>query len=189
MEESNRTAKPAVGTKGNGALGQILDAGNRRLTVYLFAGDHGKKSYCAGACAKAWPPVTTAANPKVAGGARRGDLGSIRRSGSVKQVTYKGHPLYFFVGDRDATEAAGQAVTAFGAKWYVLSPTGRAITKQPSTSTSSTQGGGQSTTPATSTNSTSTPPSTTTSPTQTTTTSTTPTTTTETTTSPAGSWS
>lgn len=179
-------ALTTIATKGDGALGQILDAGNRHLTVYLFADDHGMKSNCAGACAKAWPPVTTAAKPKVAGAARRSELGTIRRSGSVKQVTYHGHPLYYFVGDRNATEAAGQALTAFGAKWYVLSPTGRAITKHPSTSTSSTQGGGQSTTPA---GGSQTTPAPTTSTPSTTTTSASPTTTTETTTSPAGSWS
>jgi predicted lipoprotein with Yx(FWY)xxD motif len=165
-----------IGVKHVQSLGSILYAGPKRLTVYAFARDGRNRSTCTGACAKAWPPVTTAAKPKASGGANARDLAMIARAGGIKQVTYKGHPLYYFVGDKTSATAAGQAINGFGARWYVLSPSGREITTSPpSTNTS----------PTTST----TPSTTTTSPT-TSTTMTSPTTTTPstTTTSPSPGW-
>jgi predicted lipoprotein with Yx(FWY)xxD motif len=108
-------------------LGTILAAGPKKLTVYLFEGDHGSTSACSGECAKAWPPVTTGGAPSAAGAAASADLGTITRSDATKQVTYKGHPLYFFEKDGDAGDAYGQGVKAFGAAWYVLSPSGSKV--------------------------------------------------------------
>jgi predicted lipoprotein with Yx(FWY)xxD motif len=112
-----------IATK-HGKLGTILAAGPKRMTVYLFEADAGHASACTGVCAKAWPPVTTTGEPKVGGSAVAADLGTITRSEGVKQVTYKGHPLYFFEKDGDAGDAYGQSVKAFGASWYVLEPSG-----------------------------------------------------------------
>jgi predicted lipoprotein with Yx(FWY)xxD motif len=108
-------------------VGTILAAGPKKLTVYLFEGDKGAASSCAGACAKAWPPVTTNGAPTVAGAAGSADMGTITREDGTKQVTYKGHPLYFFVKDGDAGDAYGQGVKAFGSSWYVLKPSGAKI--------------------------------------------------------------
>jgi predicted lipoprotein with Yx(FWY)xxD motif len=117
-----------VGSK-HDKLGTILAAGPKRRTVYLFEGDKGAASSCTGACAKAWPPVTTSAAPLVAGAAMSADLGTITREDGTKQVTYKGHPLYFFAKDGDAADAYGQGVKAFGSSWYVLKPSGVKIAK------------------------------------------------------------
>jgi predicted lipoprotein with Yx(FWY)xxD motif len=108
-------------------VGTILAAGPKKLTVYLFEGDKGAASSCTRACAKAWPPVTTSGAPTVAGGAVSADLGTITREDGSKQVTYKGHPLYFFVKDGDSGDAYGQGVKAFGSSWYVLKPSGSKI--------------------------------------------------------------
>ena len=108
----------------HGKLGTILAAGPKKLTVYLFEADKGAASSCTGACAKAWPPVTTSGAPTAAGSAVTADLGTITRSDGTKQVTYKGHPLYFFEKDKDAGDAYGQGAKAFGADWYVLKPSG-----------------------------------------------------------------
>jgi predicted lipoprotein with Yx(FWY)xxD motif len=189
--QSHRTAKhgaqATIGVKRNGELGQILDAGSRHLTVYAFAGDRGAQSRCAGACATAWPPVTTTVRAKASGGARSAALATTRRAGGIKQVTYKGHPLYYFQGDRSAQTAAGQGLDAFGARWYAISPNGHVVTKTPAmqsatTPTTSTQ----STTPAYgSTQTTGSPTTTTGSPTTTSPTTTAPTTTT----GPPDEWS
>jgi predicted lipoprotein with Yx(FWY)xxD motif len=104
--------------------GTILAAGQKRLTVYMFEGDHGSTSSCSGACAQVWPPVTTAAAATTSGAAVASDLGTITRSDGTKQVTYKGHPLYFYVKDKDDGDAYGQNVNGFGADWYVLKPSG-----------------------------------------------------------------
>jgi predicted lipoprotein with Yx(FWY)xxD motif len=110
-----------------GKLGTILAAGPKKLTVYLFEGDKGAGSSCTGSCAAVWPPVTTAGNASAAGSAISADLGTIARSDGTKQVTYKGHPLYYFAKDGDSGDAYGQAISSFGADWYVVSPSGSKV--------------------------------------------------------------
>jgi predicted lipoprotein with Yx(FWY)xxD motif len=116
----------AIATKSS-KLGTILAAGPKHMTVYLFEADKGTSSACSGACAKAWPPVTTASEPTTSGSAIAADLGTTMRSDGTKQVTYKGHPLYFFEKDGDAGDAYGQDSKAFGAGWYVLKPSGEKV--------------------------------------------------------------
>jgi predicted lipoprotein with Yx(FWY)xxD motif len=111
----------------HGKLGTILAAGPKKLTVYLFEGDNGAASACTGACASAWPPVTTSAAATASGGANPADLGTITRADGTKQVTYHGHPLYFFAKDGDSGDAYGQGSKAFGAGWYVLKPSGEKV--------------------------------------------------------------
>jgi predicted lipoprotein with Yx(FWY)xxD motif len=105
----------------------ILAAGPKRLTVYLFEGDHGTTSACTGTCTQVWPPVTTTGAPAARGAALTADLGTITRSDGTKQVTYKGHPLYFYAKDKDGGDAYGQGVKSFGADWYVLRPSGEKL--------------------------------------------------------------
>lgn len=109
-------------------LGTILTAGPKHLTVYLFAADTGSSSTCSGACAQVWPPVTTTGAPQAEGEAVAADLGTTTRSEGAKQVTYKGHPLYWYVSDSQAGETTGQGVQSFGAAWWVMSPNGSEIT-------------------------------------------------------------
>ena len=95
------------------------------MTVYLFEADKGQHSSCTGACAAAWPPVTGAAS--ASGAADASALGTTVRADGTKQVTYKGHPLYFFVKDKDDGDAYGQGLKQFGAEWYVLSASGSKV--------------------------------------------------------------
>jgi predicted lipoprotein with Yx(FWY)xxD motif len=111
----------------SGELGSILVAGPKQRTVYLFAADKGQASTCSSACAEVWPPVTTSGNPKAVGGAVSANLGTITRSDGTKQVTYKGHPLYYYVGDPNSGDTSGQGINSFGAPWYVLSPSGSTV--------------------------------------------------------------
>jgi predicted lipoprotein with Yx(FWY)xxD motif len=106
-------------------VGTILAAGQQHLTVYLFEADKGPHSSCTGACAAAWPPVL--GKPAAIGGAMSADMGTITRADGKTQVTYKGHPLYFFVKDKDGGDAYGEGVKAFGASWYVLRPNGTKV--------------------------------------------------------------
>jgi predicted lipoprotein with Yx(FWY)xxD motif len=117
----------AVTAKHASKLGTILAAGSKKLTVYMFEGDKGGSSSCSGACASVWPPVTTSGAPTVAGVANSADLSTIKRSDGTTQVTYKGHPLYFFARDKDSGDAYGQGVKGFGSDWYVLSPSGSKV--------------------------------------------------------------
>jgi predicted lipoprotein with Yx(FWY)xxD motif len=117
-----------VTTKQN-KLGTVLAAGPKQMTVYMFERDKGARSACSGACTQVWPPVTTSSDAKSGGSAMSADLGTIGRSDGTKQVTYKGHPLYFFARDGDKGDAYGQGIKGFGASWYVLAPSGSKVDK------------------------------------------------------------
>ncbi len=122
-------------------------SGNTFLTdgsgraVYLWVKDTGDASTCSGACAGAWPPVTTAGAPTASGSAKASDLGTITRSDGTKQVTYDGHPLYYFVGDSGPGMAKGQNSNSFGAKWWLVSPAGSDVTASVSAFTASSGSG------------------------------------------------
>jgi predicted lipoprotein with Yx(FWY)xxD motif len=96
--------------------------------VYLWAADSMNKSMCSGACAQAWPPVTSKGQVTAANGAKAADLGTITRSDGTKQVTYLGHPLYYFAGDSGPGQTNGQGSDSFGAKWWLVAPAGMKIT-------------------------------------------------------------
>ena len=106
--------------------GRVIFTGHNRA-IYLFARDRGGKSSCYGACAKAWPPFLTRGEPSAARGARSSLLGTARRSDGTTQVTYRGHPLYYYVGDRRPGQVLCQGVVQFGGTWFVVSPSGRAV--------------------------------------------------------------
>jgi predicted lipoprotein with Yx(FWY)xxD motif len=110
-----------------GSAGSFLTNGSGRA-VYLWAADSMNKSTCSGACAGAWPPVTTTGQVTAADGAKAADLGTITRSDGTKQVTYDGHPLYYFAGDSGPGQTNGQGSDSFGAKWWLVAPAGTQIT-------------------------------------------------------------
>ena len=66
--------------------------------------------------------MTTEEQPAASGGAVAADLGTTMRSDGTEQVTYKGHPLYFYDDDKDAGDAYGQGSKAFGATGTCSSP-------------------------------------------------------------------
>jgi predicted lipoprotein with Yx(FWY)xxD motif len=107
-------------------LGRILvDEDGHAL--YLFEADKSTQSTCNGACAAAWPPVLTSGKPVADSGAQSGKLGTTSRSDGKTQVTYGGHPLYYFSLDKQPGETKGQGTKAFGAEWYVLGPAGSKV--------------------------------------------------------------
>jgi predicted lipoprotein with Yx(FWY)xxD motif len=96
------------------------------MTLYLFTADTGATSTCDTTCAGAWPPVV-AGSPKAGPGAQASLLGTTTRSDAKVQVTYAGHPLYYFFSDTTPGETNGQGANAFGGLWWVVSPSGTAI--------------------------------------------------------------
>ena len=93
-------------------------------TLYLWEADKNGTSTCTGPCAAAWPPVTTSGPPQAGSGVDKSLLSTVKRSDGAEQVTYNGHPLYYYVGDTAAGIAKGQGSKDFGASWYVLSAKG-----------------------------------------------------------------
>jgi predicted lipoprotein with Yx(FWY)xxD motif len=118
-------AKPDLKTH-RSAYGRIL-TDDRGRALYLFTRDHGAKSRCYGACADAWPPYVVHGDPTAAPGLDQAKLGTTNRRGGDTQLTYAGHPLYFYVGDRKAGQVLCQNVVEFGGTWLVVSPEGKAI--------------------------------------------------------------
>ncbi|WP_216857929.1 COG4315 family predicted lipoprotein [Actinomadura verrucosospora] len=118
-----------IATAKVGNLGQVLVDGEGR-TVYLFEKDQGGKSSCTGACAAVWPPVTSTGTPHAGSDAKTSKLGTTTRSDGKKQVTYGGHPLYYYTPDNAVKGSAkGQGLTQFGAGWFVVSSAGTKVAK------------------------------------------------------------
>jgi predicted lipoprotein with Yx(FWY)xxD motif len=133
---SSTTAAAATGVTiktATGSGGTYL-AGPNRHALYLWVADSGGMSACSGACARAWPPLETKGTPIAGSGVTASDLGTITRSDGSEQVTYKGHPLYYFVADTTASSTKGQGNDGFGAKWWLIAPSGTAITAGATTS-------------------------------------------------------
>jgi len=122
------------------SAGHLVDEDGR--TLYLWVADTSTTSNCSGACATAWPPVTTVGAPVAEDGATASALGTSKRGDGSVQVTYNGHPLYYFVGDKSAGQTAGQGIDEFGAKWWEVDASGSAIKTGASSSSSSSSGGG-----------------------------------------------
>ncbi|MGD0556043.1 MAG: hypothetical protein ABSA93_13800 [Streptosporangiaceae bacterium] len=128
-------------TTHSGSSGSYLTDGSGRA-VYLWVKDGLNKSVCSGACAGAWPPVTVTGKLTASGDAKAADLGTITRSDGTKQVTYDGHALYYFAGDSSAGQTNGQGSDGFGAKWWLVAPSGAQITSTETAAKSSSSGGG-----------------------------------------------
>jgi predicted lipoprotein with Yx(FWY)xxD motif len=126
---SGQTA--TVGAANEGSLGKVL-VDSRGDTLYLFKKDAGIKSACFGACAVNWPPLRASGKPTVGGGSSASEVGTTPRSGGAPQVTYNGHPLYRYAGDKKPGETNGQGLTAFGGSWFALSAAGDAVSGQSS---------------------------------------------------------
>jgi predicted lipoprotein with Yx(FWY)xxD motif len=105
-------------------LGLVLVDSQGR-TLYGFEGDRGPRSSCYGACARAWPPLLTRGAPEPSNGTPAAKLGTARRQDGGTQVTYAGHPLYTFSGDKRPGKASGDGVSAFGASWFALKASGQ----------------------------------------------------------------
>jgi predicted lipoprotein with Yx(FWY)xxD motif len=109
----------------NAKLGQILVDG-KGITLYLFVADTGTASTCYTSCAQFWPPVLSTGAPIAGTGANAALLGTTTRTDGKVEVTYAGHPLYYFVQDKAAGDTTGQGINQFGALWWVLTPSGAA---------------------------------------------------------------
>lgn len=125
-------AKPAAEAEPEGeatpiSLGSAAGVGkvlvdSEGMTLYYFQKDQkgSGKSKCEGACADAWPPLTTEGKPEAMSGVESATLGTIERDDGTTQVTYAGWPLYTFVEDKEPGEDNGTDSKAFGASWYPL---------------------------------------------------------------------
>jgi predicted lipoprotein with Yx(FWY)xxD motif len=105
------TSASTISLKSTG-VGNLLVGANGR-TPYLFTADKGPKSVCYGQCATYWPPLI-AGKPTAGKGLKASLLGTTKRKDGKLQVTYGGHPLYFFALDKKAGDVKGQGYVHFG---------------------------------------------------------------------------
>jgi predicted lipoprotein with Yx(FWY)xxD motif len=123
-----------AGSPPRGTLIKILDHSRfgpmlfdrRGQAIYGFTYDRRNRSRCYGSCARAWPPVLTRGRPIAGRNVDRDKLGTTRRRDGRLQVTYDGHPLYFYVNE-GRLQVFCQRVFSYGGLWLVVRPSGRLL--------------------------------------------------------------
>jgi predicted lipoprotein with Yx(FWY)xxD motif len=127
-------------------LGPYLTDSHGR-TLYIVVDGDDQSVACTGECADAWPPFTLESIDAMMGDAMMDEsmsddamamatidtdlVGTVARDDGTTQVTYQGHPLYYFVGDVDPGEVNCQAIDNFGGTWYVVAPSGEIVKTAP----------------------------------------------------------
>jgi len=95
----------------------LADSNGR--TLYYFSKDASGASTCAGQCVERWPVFYTD-NIMVPAGMDAKEFGVITRADGKKQSTFRGWPLYYWVGDTAPGQTNGQG--ANGVWFYVTNP-------------------------------------------------------------------
>ena len=105
----------------------LADANGRAL--YLLEADAQGASKCTDACAQAWPPlIANQGNPTAADASVQANLiSTIQRPDGTRQVTYGGHPLYYYAQDQGPGETKGQDLTDQWGEWYLVTPAGKPL--------------------------------------------------------------
>jgi predicted lipoprotein with Yx(FWY)xxD motif len=122
-------ARSAITIRSTSVGKTLVDAQGR--TLYLFEGDRPNVSTLSSAGLSVWPRFVAAGPVPALNGAQASKIGTITSPSGVRQVTYNGHPLYYYVGDSKPGSTHGQGLNEFGALWYVLGPTGNAVISMP----------------------------------------------------------
>jgi len=118
-------------------LGRVL-VDSKGHTLYLFKRDKHGKSMCYRSCAKYWPALLKHGKPTLGVGVKKSLLGTTRRRNGTRQLIYNRHPLYTYKLDTGVGQTNGEAVNAFGARWYAVSRKGNAVKPRPGGTTSTT---------------------------------------------------
>src|SRR5438094_2906658 len=92
--------------------------------VYVFGADRGSTSRCYGVCAQAWPPLLTTGAPLAGPGLETKLLGTTKRKDGSLQVTYNGHPLYYYAADK-VGKIMCQHANMHGGLWLIIKPNGQ----------------------------------------------------------------
>ncbi|HLM03893.1 MAG TPA: hypothetical protein VK402_01750 [Blastococcus sp.] len=91
--------------------------------MYLFDKETAGAPDCYGDCATDWPPVLTDGAPQATGNVRTDLLGTVPRDDGSTQLTYAGHPLYFYAHEGPG-EVLCHDVVEYGGTWLVVTPVG-----------------------------------------------------------------
>jgi len=127
-----------IATLKTAKYGTILVSGK---TVYTLAPSG---AGCNAACRKVWPEVVLpkGATKAIAGaGVNAAKLGTVKRAGGLRQVTYAGRALYWFAFDTAPGQVKGNVTDTWG-KWSVVVTIKPANTGGGTVTTTSSGGGG-----------------------------------------------
>jgi len=115
-------ATDTVVTTGDSEFGVML-FDDRGQAIYLFDRERTSTPECYDQCAAAWPPVVTDGAPQAGGAADPALLGTTQRTDGSVQVTYAGHPLYFYANEEPG-EVLCHNVFLNGGLWFVVTAQG-----------------------------------------------------------------
>jgi predicted lipoprotein with Yx(FWY)xxD motif len=107
--------------------GKIL-VSSSGLSVYLLTSDPPGGSNCTGSCSIVWPPLIAGHRLRAGPGVDPALVSSFTRSDGARQVLYNKHALYTYEEDADPGMVTGQGVETYGGIWWLVAPSGRAIT-------------------------------------------------------------
>jgi len=117
------TASVTVTTAGSD-FGQVLFDSTGQA-IYLFDKETSAVPDCYGDCAVAWSPVLTEGAPAAGAGTMSDLLGTTPRTDGSVQVTYAGHPLYYYAHEGKNVVTCHN-VNEFGGLWLAVTPIGQA---------------------------------------------------------------
>jgi len=109
-----------------GDLGEIIVDGSGRA-LYAFTADPLNDPTCYDICADTWLPLLSKGNPAGGIGIETAAATTAPRRDGSNQVTYQGHPLYHYAGDKSDKDAGGQGLDLFGGEWHVLTKDGQPL--------------------------------------------------------------
>jgi predicted lipoprotein with Yx(FWY)xxD motif len=114
---TNGAAKSVVVSMAkNAKFGKILVSGK---TLYTLKPS---KTACTATCLKVWPALVLpkgATKATAGSGVSASKLGTVTRSGGIRQVTYQGKALYWFSGDSGTGQVNGNVTDEWG-KWSAV---------------------------------------------------------------------
>jgi len=116
------TAAPSVSSGTKIALrhapsGKVLD-GTGRKYVYVHVSPTKSDVGCSGLCPSIWPAVKTSGTPRAGNGVKASKLGQT----ASHQVTYNGHPLFYYSPAPQSPSIDG--AKSFGGKWRLMNAKG-----------------------------------------------------------------
>jgi predicted lipoprotein with Yx(FWY)xxD motif len=94
------------------ADGRDVVADTAGRVAYTFDVDGDNVSNCYDSCAKAWPPILVKS-----AGELNAPMGVTTRKDGSLQLTLQGHPLYYYIGDKNPGDIKGDGL---GKVWHII---------------------------------------------------------------------
>lgn len=120
VQQPNSTASAnlALGINNTGSAHLV---GSNGMTLYTYDKDTGSTSTCYQQCATNWPPYIVSASDDLTHlmAGITGLVSTTKRTDGSLQVTYNGHPLYFYIGDKVNSDMTGDGK---GGVWHIVKP-------------------------------------------------------------------